>query len=881
MAVFKDKKPSSVKKRKPGASGARDTWPARAGPGEAAKETTRGHKPVTDALHAAAFHLSPSPMFAVSLPDRQEIFNPAFCRMLGYSSRALTRTGLDAVTHADDPGLSSVLSAPGRKKIHHVEKTFVHKSGRPVRARIGILVIRDGHGIPSVVVGQGPEAAGLKGLAHALANYKSELARQIRYRMIIRKITRAVHRSLKVNDVIRYAVRMIRANIAGADIVGIHMVEGNEAVLKGDSGYEEEFRRVLARIPHPRGFTWKTLIEGKMQYRGDTSADKVIGPAGLRMGTKSYVSMPIRDGGKTVGCINVNSRRKHAFGPEELSLLRNIAQHIALAISNARKAEDIDVIRKNLDRRVQVRTAELSRANAALQSEISARIITEKRLVAINRISKILAAETFFRDAAPKILDAVCRSLDVELSEFWEPAGTEPETFVCTAYKSTLKGDAADKFASFTRAAAIGLDSFQGHVFTTGRHIWISDMASSPLFKRKSMVSELGLCTGVAFPIFTDGRVTGIMSFFAGRKIIPGRDLIDMIGALGRDIGLFMVKTRAVEALRESETRFRTMADSAPVLIWMTGKNDFGSWFNKTWLEFRGKTLGEEMDRGWLRGVHPEDAPKCAAAYEESFESTRPFETEFRLMNAAGEYRWVSSRGVPVFSGGGELAGFIGSCADIHELKLSQQFMKEQLTEQEFFLREIHHRVKNNLQMVFDLLEVRHSSLDDERAKKAIKESLSHILAIARIHKRLYQAENLGRIDLGLHIKSIIRDILNLYSADSTVVYNLKLDGVAINIDKVLPLGLIVNELVSNALVHAFSNEKKGKLRVGLVPANGGKLELTIRDDGSGFPPGFDLESQKTMGLRIVSVFTHQLGGELRIRRMKKGTEFKIIFDKS
>ena len=67
--------------------------------------------------------------------------------------------------------------------------------------------------------------------------------------------------------------------------VGIHMVEGNEAVLKGDSGYEEEFRRVLARIPHPRGFTWKTLIEGKMQYRGDTSADKVIGPAGLRMRT--------------------------------------------------------------------------------------------------------------------------------------------------------------------------------------------------------------------------------------------------------------------------------------------------------------------------------------------------------------------------------------------------------------------------------------------------------------------------------------------------------------------------------------------------------------------------------------------------------------------
>src|SRR5262245_40663777 len=105
-----------------------------------------------------------------------------------------------------------------------------------------------------------------KKLKQSLQHYRTELSRQLRYRTIIRKITRAVHRSLNVSDVVEYAVRMMSANIEGADIVAIHFVEGNEAVIKGHSGYEEKYLKKLKRIPFPRGFTWKTIIEGKARY---------------------------------------------------------------------------------------------------------------------------------------------------------------------------------------------------------------------------------------------------------------------------------------------------------------------------------------------------------------------------------------------------------------------------------------------------------------------------------------------------------------------------------------------------------------------------------------------------------------------------------------
>jgi diguanylate cyclase (GGDEF)-like protein/PAS domain S-box-containing protein len=176
-------------------------------------------------------------------------------------------------------------------------------------------------------------------VAIAKANLYRDLSRKKRYEEIVSTVTRSVHRSIDLQDVLENAVESMSNNIEGVDNVGIYMVEGKEAVVKAYRGYPKWFVDKVGRIPCPRGFTWKTIIDGKPMYVSNTENDKVIGPAGLKVGTKSYAAMPIRFEGSTIGSININSFELDAFDDEELKLLEIVAQQIELAINNAQHAE--------------------------------------------------------------------------------------------------------------------------------------------------------------------------------------------------------------------------------------------------------------------------------------------------------------------------------------------------------------------------------------------------------------------------------------------------------------------------------------------------------------------------------------------------------------
>src|SRR6188508_1397183 len=117
--------------------------------------------------------------------------------------------------------------------------------------------------------------------------------------------------------------------------------------------------------------------------------------------------------------------------------------------------------------------------------------------------------------------------------------------------------------------------------------------------------------------------------------------------------------------IEETESRFRTMADQAPVLLWMAGRDGLCDFFNQTWLRFTGRSLEEELGNGWAEGVHPEDFSRCMQVFLEAFVAQRPFAMEYRLKRHDGEYRWILDQGAPRFDGDGEFGGFIGSCVDI------------------------------------------------------------------------------------------------------------------------------------------------------------------------------------------------------------------------
>ena len=149
---------------------------------------------------------------------------------------------------------------------------------------------------------------------------------------------------------------------------------------------------------------------------------------------------------------------------------------------------------------------------------------------------------------------------------------------------------------------------------------------------------------------------------------------------IGQDI---TERKRAEEALRESEERFRNMADTAPVMIWVSGTDKLCTFFNKVWLDFTGRTMQQELGEGWAKGVHPEDLGRCIATYSESFDARRSFKMEYRLRRADGEYRWILDEGVPRFMPDGTFAGYIGSAIDITEMKRNSEKLQAAFSEVE------------------------------------------------------------------------------------------------------------------------------------------------------------------------------------------------------
>lgn len=174
------------------------------------------------------------------------------------------------------------------------------------------------------------------------------LSRKSRYDEIISTVTRSVHSSLELQDVLQNAVDAMHENIKAAENVGIFFVEGDYLANKAYSGYSEKLRKKVQKIPKPKGFTWKTILEGRSLYSNDAENDTVIGPAGKREGTKSYACMPIKLQDKTIGCIAINSFQKDSFDSDELNLLDTVAQQIGVAINNANQAEALKKSEENL-----------------------------------------------------------------------------------------------------------------------------------------------------------------------------------------------------------------------------------------------------------------------------------------------------------------------------------------------------------------------------------------------------------------------------------------------------------------------------------------------------------------------------------------------------
>ncbi len=215
---------------------------------------------------------------------------------------------------------------------------------------------------------------------------------------------------------------------------------------------------------------------------------------------------------------------------------------------------------------------------------------------------------------------------------------------------------------------------------------------------------------------------------------------------------------------------------------------------------------------------------------------------------------------------------------DVSERKKVEDRILDTLREKDVLLREIHHRVKNNMQVISSLLSLQSERFPDAAVREAFRESRDRIKSMALVHEKLYQTKDLSRIDFSDYIKSLTSFLFRTYQTDETrIVLKLDLDRTSLDINAAIPCGLILNELILNALKHAFPGDRKGEIAVGLHESEGGSIRLTVRDNGIGFPEGVDIAHTDTLGLQIISLLTDQLDGRVEVRR-NGGTVFTLSF---
>ncbi len=213
----------------------------------------------------------------------------------------------------------------------------------------------------------------------------------------------------------------------------------------------------------------------------------------------------------------------------------------------------------------------------------------------------------------------------------------------------------------------------------------------------------------------------------------------------------------------------------------------------------------------------------------------------------------------------------------------AEQQIKAALAEKETLLKELHHRVKNNLQVISTLLDLQAGATHDDQVRVAFEESQQRIQAMAGIHEQLYRSQDLARVDMAAYVDKLVAELHRSY-ATPAVDFELKVPDVALHIDHAIPCGLIINELVSNALKHAFPAReiRDGKISVTLRPSSpgNGKMELIVSDNGVGLPADFDLQTLDSLGLTMVRLLAGQLEGNLEFdTQARGGTTFKVTFD--
>jgi PAS domain S-box-containing protein len=335
-----------------------------------------------------------------------------------------------------------------------------------------------------------------------------------------------------------------------------------------------------------------------------------------------------------------------------------------------------------------------------------------------------------------------------------------------------------------------------------------------------------------------------------------------------------LVERRAAELL-QSENRFRTLIESAPVAISIMRDGKI-LYVNPAFLQMlmipQDENIIQRPIVSYLAPQSVKEGTERISRRAAGLPVSPDAELLFKRSDEAERCVQVSITTVGLNDGQAEVAFM----TDITERKRAERRLNDSLKEKELLLKEIHHRVKNNLQVISSLLGMQSQLVTDGQAREAYADSIRRVRSMALVHEKLYRSGDLSQIDFQEYLHAVARDLGNSLKREG-VSLRVEAEKIMLGIDVAVPCGLIANELVSNALKHAFARREQGSVVVSFRRLNATTLQLDVHDDGIGFPRGSDYRTMTSMGMSIIRTLTEQISGTLMFDGTA-GTRFSVVY---
>jgi PAS domain S-box-containing protein len=379
----------------------------------------------------------------------------------------------------------------------------------------------------------------------------------------------------------------------------------------------------------------------------------------------------------------------------------------------------------------------------------------------------------------------------------------------------------------------------------------------------KTMETSLKSVNGTFVPVLFSVSTIRIREDHPPGLICIGNDLIQ--------------EKKMKMALHESEEMYKTLLKTDPDSVVTTDLEGNIIQFSQHTMFMHGYSQDELEDKSIFDLFAPECQDKALRTLMETIKIGTSRNNELTLLKKDGSRFTGEINASTIKNLQGESFNVMYTIRDITHHKHAEAQIQASLDEKEVLLREIHHRVKNNLQIISSLLNLQSSYLKDIASRDVLKESKDRVKSMAMIHQKLYQSGNFEQIEMGEYIEFLVNGLFSSYGVDSDKIkLKTEMQKVYLDIDNAIPLGLIINEIVTNSIKHAFPGELKGKIFIKMAQDKKNIL-IVASDNGVGLPEDLDVEKTESLGMQLVNNLIRQIDGEVELKRTE-GTEFCIKF---